>query len=145
MTGGSGDSSVIRLGGDAPCPHPQLLLHHLFTSSGLSVCKALPCPSVCVSVCVYVCVTDSYMTHSHNIQTKESGCCSGVGVFFSPPTCILPTRLQTHTDSWRSCLLLNSCCKRESVAFWRVRPPLAGAEQQNSLCIMATETALCSC
>lgn len=40
MTGGWGSFSLIRLCGDAPCPHPQLLQQHLFTSSGLSVWKA---------------------------------------------------------------------------------------------------------
>lgn len=41
MTGGWGNLSLIRLYGDAPCPHPQLLQQHLFTSSGLPVWKAV--------------------------------------------------------------------------------------------------------
>lgn len=45
MTDGWGNSSLIRLGGDAPCPHPQLLLQHLFTRWGLSAQKALLCLS----------------------------------------------------------------------------------------------------
>lgn len=45
MTDGWGNSSLITLGGDAPCPHPQLLLQHLFTSWGLSALKALLCLS----------------------------------------------------------------------------------------------------
>lgn len=56
------------LRGDAPCPHPQLLWQHLFTSSGLSVCKALLSRSVSYT---HTWRTHTY-THTHATYTQRN-------------------------------------------------------------------------
>lgn len=90
LTGGWG-SLFDQVCGDTPCPHPQLLRQHLFTSSGLSLWKAL------------LSLSKSYMTHTDNTLTHKRICLvlGWLAGFPSKVYCMLLI-CSTQTDSWHS-------------------------------------------
>lgn len=132
MTGGWGSFSLIRLCGDAPCPHPQLLQQHLFTSSGLSVWKAV----------LSLSMSQTHMRRTHTTYTQKNLACAPGWVGFFQHVLYAPNVLHPY---WILAVLLDSCLKCKYVAIWRIPPPLSVPEKKNSRCITTTETALFSC
>lgn len=100
LTGGWG-RLFDQVCGDTPCPHPQLLQQHLFTSSGLSVWKVL------------LSLSKSYMTHTDNTLTQKR-ICLVLGGWLGSLQSILyaPNMLVPY---WFLALWLDSCWKSKSV------------------------------
>lgn len=89
MTGGWSSISLIRLCGDAPCPHPQLLQQHLFTSSGLSVWRAV----------LSLLMSQTHVWRTHTTYTQKNLACIQGWVGFFQHALSAP-----NTDHWHSYL-----------------------------------------